>query len=313
MSGALSTGGTTGAEVGTSAVRVRAVGRGGPRISRLTAWVLLVVVLGGSVRAAVAASAPTEATTVEPSAVSEMIDEGIARYNAGAPGHAVEIFLAAADADPHAALPWIWAGIASTAAGKMTDADRYFNQGLAQTHTELQDRIIRGWLNRLTVFTEPPAPKEVVAKPCTPEVIAALARSTNPRLSDIQAAWLGNRVVAAAHQHHVDPWLVAAVIYVESKFNQASVSRRGALGLGQLMPYTARAAGVNPRDAWGNLLGTAITLRACITQFRDWRLALAAYNAGSNAVHRYRGIPPFAETRWYVTAVLAIYHRIRPD
>lgn len=312
MSGALSTGGTTGAAVGTSAVRVRAVGRGAPRISRLTAWVLLVMLLGGSVRAAVAASAPTEAETIEPSAVSEMIDEGIARYNAGAPSHAVEIFLTAADADPNAALPWIWAGIASTAAGKMGDADRYFNQGLAQTHTELQDRIIRGWLNRLTVFTEPPAPK-VEAKPGTPEAIAALARSTNPRLSDIQAAWLGNRVVAAAHQHHVDPWLVAAVIYVESKFNQSSVSRRGALGLGQLMPYTARAAGVNPRDAWGNLLGTAITLRACITQFRDWRLALAAYNAGSNAVQRYRGIPPFAETRWYVTAVLAIYHRIRPE
>jgi hypothetical protein len=312
MSGALSTVGTIGAAVDTSAVRVRAVGRGAPRISRLTAWVLLAVLLGSSLRAAVAASAPTEATTVEPSAVNEMIDEGIARYNAGAPAHAVEIFLTAADADPHAALPWIWAGIASTAAGKMGDADRYFGQGLAQTHTELQDRIIRGWLNRLTVFTEPPAPK-VVVKPGTPEAIAALARSTNPRLSDIQAAWLGNRVVAAAHQHHVDPWLVAAVIYVESKFNQSSVSRRGALGLGQLMPYTARAAGVNPHDAWGNLLGTAITLRACITQFRDWRLALAAYNAGSNAVHRYRGIPPFAETRWYVTAVLAIYHRIRPE
>jgi soluble lytic murein transglycosylase-like protein len=70
---------------------------------------------------------------------------------------------------------------------------------------------------------------------------------------------------------------------------------------------------VNPRDTWGNLLGTAMTLRACIDQFRDWRLALAAYNAGSNAVYRYRGIPPFAETRWYVTAVLAIYHRFHPD
>ncbi|HLW46653.1 MAG TPA: lytic transglycosylase domain-containing protein [bacterium] len=247
-----------------------------------------------------------------------MLDDGIARYEAGAPGHAVEIFLNAAQADPHAALPWIWAGIASTAAGKMTDADHYFKQGLAESHTEFQDRIIRGWLTRLTVFTEPQAapPSQAAAKSGTPQAVAAIAafaRSTNPHLSPDQAVWLGDRVVAAAQQHHVDPWLVAAVIYVESKFNQGSVSRRGALGLGQLMPHTARAAGVNPRDAWGNLLGTAMTLRTCIDQFRDWRLALAAYNAGSNAVYRYRGIPPFAETQWYVTAVLAIYHRIRLD
>jgi soluble lytic murein transglycosylase-like protein len=256
--------------------------------------------------------APTEATAVEPSDVSQMIDDGIARYNAGAPGHALEMFLSAAQADPHSALPWIWAGIASTAAGKMTDADRYFQQGLAQTHTEFQDRVIRGWLNRLTVFTQPPAAPQATAKAGIPQEIAAFARSTNPRLTVDQASWLGDRVAAAAEQYHVDPWLVAAVIYVESKFNQASISRRGAIGFGQLMPYTARAAGVNPRDAWGNLLGTALTLRACINQFRDWRLALAAYNAGSNAVYRYRGIPPFAETRWYVTAVLAIYHRIHP-
>jgi hypothetical protein len=311
MSGALSTGGTIGAAVGTSAVLLRQVGRGARRVSHLTASILLIVLLGGCLRAAAGAT-PTEAATVEPSLIAQMVDEGIARYNAGAPGHALEIFLGASELDPHAALPWIWAGIASTAAGKMTDADRYFKQGLGQTHTELQDRIIRGWLNRLTVFTQPPAPQPT-AKSGVGQAIAALARSTNPRLSVDEASWLGDRVVAAADQHHVDPWLVAAVIYVESKFNQASVSRRGALGLGQLMPYTARAAGVNPRDTWGNLLGTAMTLRACIDQFRDWRLALAAYNAGSNAVYRYRGIPPFAETRWYVTAVLAIYHRFHPD
>jgi soluble lytic murein transglycosylase-like protein len=312
MSGALSTGGTIGAAIGTSAIGVRGVGRGRRRIFRLTASILLAVLFGGSLRTAVAASAPSEATTVEPSEINAMLDDGIVHYQAGAPGHAAEIFLNAAQADPHAALPWIWAGIASTAAGKMTDADKYFKQGLAEKHTEFQDRIIRGWLTRLTVFSEPPAPPQPAAKPGAPELIAALARSTNPHLSAQQAAWLGDRVVAAAEQHHVDPWLVAAVIYVESKFNQSSISRRGALGLGQLMPHTARAAGVNPRDPWGNLLGTAITLRACIDQFRDWRLALAAYNAGSNAVYRYRGVPPFAETRWYVTAVLAIYHRIHP-
>jgi soluble lytic murein transglycosylase-like protein len=314
MSGSLSMGETIGAAIDTRALSMRVRGRSARRISRLAASVLLAALLGGSLRAAVAAPAPTETPTVEPSVVEDMIAEGVARYESGAPGHAAEIFLNAAEADPHDALPWIWAGIASTAAGNMKDADRYFKEGLAQTHTEFQDRIIRGWLTRLTVFTEPAPvpPRAVVSKSGTPEAIAALARATNPRLTTQQALWLGDRVVSAAEQHHVDPWLVAAVIYVESKFNQSSISRRGALGFGQLMPHTARAAGVNPRDPWGNLLGTAITLRGCIDQFRDWRLALAAYNAGSTAVHRYRGIPPFAETRWYVTAVLEIYRRIHP-
>jgi soluble lytic murein transglycosylase-like protein len=304
-----SAGETVGAALGTSALRVREPRRRGRGILRTAAALLLAVVLGTSATA-FAAQPPTEQPAAEPPFIGDMIDEGISRYNAGAPAHALEMFLQAAQADPDASAPWIWAGIAATAAGKMQDAPGYFKRGLAQTHSSFQDRIIRGWLARLTVFTTA-APHP--AKPGTPHAIAALARATNPRLTTAQAEWLGERLVVAAKQHQVDPWLVAAVIYVESRFNQASVSSRGARGLGQLMPHTARAAGVNPRDAWGNLLGTAMTLSACIREFRDWRLALAAYNAGSTAVYRYRGVPPFAETRWYVTAVLAIYQHIRPQ
>jgi tetratricopeptide (TPR) repeat protein len=252
-------------------------------------------------------------SSLEQPQVDTLIEDGVGRYREGEPAQALEIFLRAAQADPEASLPWIWAGIAATAAGKMQDADTYFKQGLAQPHTSLQDRIVRGWLARLTVFTPPPpAPARPPATPGTPQVIAALARSINPHLTAAQADWLGERLVAAAREQHVDPWLVAAVVYVESRFNQASVSSRGAMGLGQLMPHTARAAGVNPRDTWGNLVGTAMTLGSCIREFGDLRLALAAYNAGPKAVYRYRGVPPFAETRWYVTAVLEIYRRIRP-
>jgi soluble lytic murein transglycosylase-like protein len=308
MSIAQSLGETIGAEAGTCAPDTRLTRRRARSIPRIAAALGLLISLAVPAHAAFAVQPSTEQPTTEAPYIGDVMDEGIARYNAGAPERALEMFLQASQTDPAAAEPWIWAGIAATAAGKMQDANRYFTRGLEQQHTMLQERIIRGWLAKMTVFT--PAPP--AAKPGTPEAIAALARSTNPRLTTAQAHWLGDRVVAAAKQQAVDPWLVAAVIYVESRFNQASVSSRGATGLGQLMPRTARAAGVNARDAWGNLVGTAMTLGACIREFHDWRLALAAYNAGSTAVYRFRGIPPFAETRWYVTAVLAVYHRIHP-
>jgi soluble lytic murein transglycosylase-like protein len=309
MTDAHSPGETIGAAGRWCATPARETSRAHRRLTRFTAGLLLVLLLAGTAAGAGAAQQSTDQPTVEGPTTADMLNDGIGRYEAGAPVHAMQIFLQAAQNDPAASAPWIWAGIAATAAGKMHDADGYFRSGLARSHTAFQDRIIHGWLARLTIFTPAPRP---TAKPGTPQAIAGLARSTNPRLSVNQAAWLGDRLVAAARPYHLDPWLLAAVIYVESRFNQASVSSRGAMGLGQLMPHTARAAGVNARDAWGNLLGTAMTLSSCLREFHDPRLALAAYNAGSTAVYRYRGIPPFAETRWYVTAVLEIYQRIRP-
>jgi soluble lytic murein transglycosylase-like protein len=228
-------------------------------------------------------------------------------YRAGAPLRALAIFAKVAQANPQSALPAIWAGVAATAAGKSQEAEAYFREGLRRPHSAFQERITHGWLRRLSVLREA-AP----VSPGTPRAIAALAHASNPRLTRKQAAWIGERVVAAARKEGLDPWLLAAVVYIESRFDHTLTNGTGATGLGQLMPRTARAANVDPKDPWGNLVGTAMTLRAYYRTFGDWSLALAAYNAGEGAVRRFSGIPPYAETRWYVNAVWAVYHRIRP-
>jgi soluble lytic murein transglycosylase-like protein len=112
--------------------------------------------------------------------------------------------------------------------------------------------------------------------------------------------------VAAA----VEPNLLRAVIVVESGFNSHAVSKRGAVGLMQLMPATASRFGVsNPYDARQNVHAGARYLKFLIDRFgHDVRLALAAYNAGEDAVVRNGGqIPPFSETMAYVPRVLKIY------
>ena len=242
---------------------------------------------------------------------------GIAAYRAGEPLVALAVFAQLARADSQSATAVVWAGVAATAAGRMQDAEAYFREGLRRPHSATEDRVIRGWLARLSFLREQ-AEAEPDAEPDAPipnpraNSIAALARASNPALLPQEAVWMGEHVVAAAQKAGLDPFFLAAVVYIESGFHPMVRSRAGAIGLGQLQPQTARSAGVNPHDPWGNLLGTAMTLRAYHITFRDWSLALAAYNAGARAVRRYHGIPPFAETRLYVAAVWAVYHRIRP-
>ena len=241
------------------------------------------------------------------------LQDGIAAYRAGQLGLALLVFVAQAEAHPDSGTPAIWAGIAATAAGRMEDADAYFRDGLRRPHSPLEERIVRGWLARLSFLREQADAERSTPIPHPNEnSIAALARAANPGLTAEQAMWMGEHVVAAARQAGLDPFFLAAVVYIESGFHPTVRSRAGAIGLGQLREQTARSAGVNPHDPWGNLLGTALTLRAYHVTFRDWSLALAAYNAGAGAVRRYRGIPPYAETRWYVAAVLAVYHRLLP-
>jgi soluble lytic murein transglycosylase-like protein len=117
-------------------------------------------------------------------------------------------------------------------------------------------------------------------------------------------------VQATARKHGVDPDLVDLVIRMESGYNPRAVSPMGARGLMQLLPSTASLYGVeNVFDARENLIGGVRYLRDLLTRFRDdVKLALAAYNAGPEAVERHNGVPPYSETRDYVRSILAAYH-----
>jgi soluble lytic murein transglycosylase-like protein len=117
-------------------------------------------------------------------------------------------------------------------------------------------------------------------------------------------------IEAAAREHRLPVELVRAVIQVESGFQALAVSPKGAIGLMQLMPKTALALSVdNPFDPVQNIRGGTRYLRQMLDQFGDLSRALAAYNAGPGVVRRHKDVPPIAETRRYVAAVLALYIR----
>lgn len=108
---------------------------------------------------------------------------------------------------------------------------------------------------------------------------------------------------AMARKHGVPEDLFLRLVQQESGWNAGARSHKGATGLAQLMPGTAAKLGVNPRDPVQNLEGGARYLKQMYNTFGDWRLALAAYNAGPGAVAKYRGIPPYRETRNYVRII----------
>ena len=116
-------------------------------------------------------------------------------------------------------------------------------------------------------------------------------------------------ITQAARQHQVDPALIKAIIMAESGYNPDALSKKGAQGLMQLMPNTAKWLGV--KDSFNpeyNIHGGVKYFKRLLVQFDgDVELALAAYNAGSKRVRQYNGVPPFTATRYYITKVFKYY------
>lgn len=136
-----------------------------------------------------------------------------------------------------------------------------------------------------------------------PGVLPPATRLTGANMSEL--------IDALGAEYELDPTLIRAVIQVESNFNRKAISPKGAQGLMQLMPATVWRFSVGDvYDPHENIGAGARYLRQLLDLFRgDLSLALAAYNAGENAVLRYKGVPPYAETRDYVTKVLSLYRR----
>lgn len=138
----------------------------------------------------------------------------------------------------------------------------------------------------------------------------------NPQLPQAQSVELARTVIVQADQEGLDARLLVALIAVESDWQPDAVSSAGAIGLGQLMPRTADGLGVDPQDPYANIRGVAVHVRALLDRYSgydrptQYRLALAAYNAGEGAVQRYGGVPPYPETQAYVSAVLRLWRRL---
>lgn len=144
-------------------------------------------------------------------------------------------------------------------------------------------------------------------------VLGAYIRQFNGRLSPDQSMELAALICETARENALEPELLASLVATESAFHADAVSPVGALGFGQLMPDTARELGVDPRDQEQNLRGAALYLSQQMRRFGGkQRLALAAYNAGPGAVSRFRGVPPYQETRDYVR-IISRRHRALQD
>lgn len=154
-----------------------------------------------------------------------------------------------------------------------------------------------------------PADRTKVVDPAPPAVGAASGNAPQRRNSGAEGQGVYRLIQEAATEHSIDPNLLAAIIKAESNFNPGAISNKGAMGLMQLMPQTARAFGAHdPFDPEENISAGVRYLKYLMESYPgQLHLSLAAYNAGPGAVDRYKGVPPYRETRDYVRRIASLY------
>lgn len=141
-------------------------------------------------------------------------------------------------------------------------------------------------------------------RPDKPKISALRSSSSIPAYRGKYRGIYLTAAKAAAQRHGIPQDLFLRLVQQESGFNPKARSHKGAIGLAQLMPATARQLGVDPHDPKQNLEGGARYLAQMYRKFGSWRLALAAYNAGPGAVEKHNGVPPYRETKNYVKVIL---------
>jgi len=164
---------------------------------------------------------------------------------------------------------------------------------------------------RVETIPDPVAADAAAAGEQNPPIAQERGMNGAPGAAEPTAATMNEMLARAGALHNIDVDLLASVVQAESNGNARAVSRAGAAGLMQLMPGTASELGVRDRFApEENIGGGTAYLDAQLTRYHDnIALAVAAYNAGPEAVDRYHGIPPYAETRAYVARVIREFNR----
>jgi soluble lytic murein transglycosylase-like protein len=151
--------------------------------------------------------------------------------------------------------------------------------------------------------------EEVTIAPIVEKAEAEAVNSPSPVIPKKKDELFHPIIDEAACRHEVDPALVKAIIMAESSYDPRAISKKGAKGLMQLMPLTAKSFGVEDAfDPTNNIRAGVAYFKKLLNQFNgDERLALAAYNAGSKKVRQYKGVPPFEATQLYIEKVFGYY------
>ncbi len=226
--------------------------------------------------------------------------------------------------------------IAVASDAEVTAQERAWEQRESARRQALASRSMTAAAGRSVRYAAPPMPppapgelSELARKYLSPvgqgiyTAYAGFIAGWNPRLPRHQVDQITVSLLYFAERHRVDPRLAVALIICESGFNPNAKSRAGAQGLGQLMPFNSRAFGLsNPYDPMQNVRVSMNILKMKLQIYkesgvpdgqitpRQVALTLAAYNAGSGAVRKFGGVPPYRETQRYVARVMGLYKRL---